>query len=64
MLMDTRSDLEVLVQHIKFIKSLAGTEPWKSGIACETYPGPNCSSDEDIRGENIKSLQRSVELTI
>ncbi|KAF8198835.1 GMC oxidoreductase [Mycena galopus ATCC 62051] len=43
------NDLENLVQHIKYIRSMAETEPWKSGIVREVDPGPNCQTDEDIR---------------
>jgi len=43
------NDLENLVQHIKYIRSMTETEPWKSGIVREMDPGPNCKTDEDIR---------------
>ncbi|KAH8099870.1 GMC oxidoreductase [Cristinia sonorae] len=46
-------DLELLVEHIKFIRKLAQTEPLKSGLVCEIDPGPNATSDEDI-GNYIK----------
>ncbi|KDQ52343.1 GMC oxidoreductase [Jaapia argillacea MUCL 33604] len=42
-------DLENLVQHVKFIKSMADTEPWKSGIVREVDPGPECTTDQQIR---------------
>ncbi|KAJ7466573.1 GMC oxidoreductase [Mycena galericulata] len=47
-------DLESLVQHIKFIRTMAKTEPLKSGILREVDPGPNCVTDQDIR-EYIKN---------
>ncbi|KAJ7230526.1 GMC oxidoreductase [Mycena pura] len=43
------NDLENLVQHIKYIRSMTEVEPWKSGVVCEVDPGPNCETDEDIR---------------
>lgn len=43
-------DLENLVQHVKFIKSMEHTEPWKSGTVKALDPAPNCSTDEQIRG--------------
>ena len=43
-------DLELLVEHIKFIRRLAQTEPLKSGVTSEVDPGPNAVSDEDIAG--------------
>ncbi|KAJ7157930.1 GMC oxidoreductase [Mycena crocata] len=47
-------DLEILVQHIKYARSMAETEPFKSGVVREIDPGPNCKSDDDIR-EYIKN---------
>ncbi|KAJ7431056.1 GMC oxidoreductase [Mycena galericulata] len=47
-------DLESMVQHIKFIRTMAKTEPLKSGILREVDPGPNCVTDQDIR-EYIKN---------
>ncbi|KAJ7637777.1 GMC oxidoreductase [Mycena rosella] len=38
-----------LVQHIKYIRSMKNTEPWKSSVVREMDPGPNCQTDEDIR---------------
>ncbi|KAH9476794.1 GMC oxidoreductase family protein Mala s 12 [Psilocybe cubensis] len=61
--LESNTDLEVLVQHIKFIKSLANTEPWKSGIIREVYPGPNYSSDRDIR-EYVKEHVLTIWHTI
>ncbi|EIM84584.1 GMC oxidoreductase [Stereum hirsutum FP-91666 SS1] len=43
------SDLENLVQHIKFIKSMENTEPWKSGTVKALDPAPNCTTDPEIR---------------
>ncbi|KAJ6573700.1 GMC oxidoreductase [Mycena sp. CBHHK59/15] len=43
------NDLENLVQHIKYVRSMSNTEPWKSGVVRELDPGPNCQTDEDIR---------------
>ncbi|KAJ6452435.1 GMC oxidoreductase [Mycena sanguinolenta] len=43
------NDLENLVQHIKYIRTMSETEPWKSGIVREMDPGPNCRTDEEIR---------------
>ncbi|KAF8171014.1 GMC oxidoreductase [Mycena galopus ATCC 62051] len=43
------NDLENIVQHIKYIRSMSDTEPWKSGVVREMDPGPNCQTDEDIR---------------
>jgi len=42
-------DLEILVQHIKFLRRIRDVEPWKSGILREVLPGPSCDSDDDIR---------------
>lgn len=46
-------DLENLVQHIKFIKSMENTEPWKSGTTKALDPAPNCSTESEIRGESL-----------
>ncbi|KAJ7841204.1 GMC oxidoreductase [Mycena olivaceomarginata] len=43
------SDLENLVQHIKYIRSMTDTEPWKSGVVREIDPGPDYQTDEDLR---------------
>lgn len=45
-------DLELLVQHLKFIRSLNEIEPWKSAIVREVQPGPACETDEHIYGTN------------
>ncbi|KAJ6501837.1 GMC oxidoreductase [Mycena vulgaris] len=47
-------DLEILVQHIKYIRSMIHTEPFKSGVVREMDPGPECVTDDDIR-EYIKN---------
>ncbi|PPR06211.1 hypothetical protein CVT26_005470 [Gymnopilus dilepis] len=47
-------DLEMLIQHMKFVRSMRDTEPWKSGIVREVLPGPDYQSDDDLR-EYIKS---------
>nr|GAT54545.1 GMC oxidoreductase [Mycena chlorophos] len=43
------SDLENLVQHIKYIRTMPDTEPWKSGIVREMDPGPKYQTDEELR---------------
>ncbi|KAF7331343.1 GMC oxidoreductase [Mycena kentingensis (nom. inval.)] len=43
------NDLENLVQHIKFIRSMADTEPFKSAIVRECDPGPAYKTDEELR---------------
>ncbi|KAG6909079.1 hypothetical protein DXG01_002060 [Tephrocybe rancida] len=44
------SDMDLLVQGIKYIRSIAETEPTKSAyVGKELEPGPKCISDEDIR---------------
>ncbi|KAJ6490230.1 GMC oxidoreductase [Mycena vitilis] len=47
-------DLEILVQHIKYARTMVETEPFKSGVVREIDPGPDCVSDEEIR-EYIKN---------
>ncbi|KAF8587124.1 GMC oxidoreductase [Ramaria rubella] len=49
-------DLEMMVQHIKFIRSMVDVEPWKSTVACEIDPGPKCTTDDEIR-EYVKNFQ-------
>lgn len=44
------ADLEMLVQHFKFTRTMASIEPWKSAIVSEVDPGPHCATDEDIKG--------------
>jgi hypothetical protein len=48
--LDEDVDLEILAQHVKFIRSLREIEPWKSNIIREVTPGPACKTDEDITG--------------
>lgn len=43
-------DLEVMVQEFKYIRSLCDVEPWKSGMHREVDPGPECQTDDQIRG--------------
>ncbi|KAF5376948.1 hypothetical protein D9615_007272 [Tricholomella constricta] len=44
------SDLELLVESFKYLRHLAATEPFKSGIVgAELEPGPECKTDEQIR---------------
>ncbi|KAJ7468734.1 GMC oxidoreductase [Mycena latifolia] len=47
-------DLEILVQHVKFIRTMLDTEPFKSGVVREMDPGRDCVTDQDIR-EYIKN---------
>ncbi|KAJ7636186.1 GMC oxidoreductase [Roridomyces roridus] len=56
-------DLELHVQHIKYIRGLAATEPMKSAIVREVDPGPEYISDEDIR-EYIKKYHWTTWHTI
>lgn len=44
-------DLELLTEHVKYIKNeIATTDPFKSGVVREVDPGPDTTSDEAIRG--------------
>ncbi|KAF8492466.1 GMC oxidoreductase [Gautieria morchelliformis] len=52
-------DLEMLVQHVKFVKSMMNVEPWKSLVAREVDPGPQCTTDEAMR-EYIKNTHGPV----
>ena len=47
------ADLEIMVQHIKFAKSMIDIEPWKSLVAREVDPGPKCTTDQEIRGASV-----------
>jgi choline dehydrogenase-like flavoprotein len=49
----TPTDLEMLVQHLKFVRTLAEVEPWKSTLGREVGPGATCTTDEEIRGSFI-----------
>ncbi|KAJ7191837.1 GMC oxidoreductase, partial [Mycena pura] len=51
-------DLEILVQHVKYIRSMAETEPFKSGVVREVVPGPDCTTEADIR-EYIKNTHKT-----
>jgi len=44
------ADLDALVQTVKYARSLNEVEPWKSGNNRELDPGPECKTDEQIRG--------------
>ena len=46
-----RIDLEILVKGFRFIRRMAETEPFKSGIVREVDPGVDQTSDEQLRGE-------------
>lgn len=50
---NTLPDLELLVQHFKFMKALSQVEPMNSIIAHEEDPKMNCTTDEEIRGSSI-----------
>ena len=43
-------DLELMVQNFKYTRSLCDVEPWKSGVHREIDPGPECQTDDQIRG--------------
>ncbi|KAJ7886669.1 GMC oxidoreductase [Mycena leptocephala] len=43
------SNLEILVQHIKYIRTMVDIEPFQSGVVREVDPGPNYVTDQDIR---------------
>ncbi|KAJ7191624.1 GMC oxidoreductase [Mycena pura] len=51
-------DLEILVQHVKYIRSMAETEPFKSGVVREVVPGPDCTTEAAIR-EYIKNTHKT-----
>ncbi|KAH9476793.1 GMC oxidoreductase family protein Mala s 12 [Psilocybe cubensis] len=57
--LESETDLEVLAQHVKFIKSLADTEPWKSGIIRETDPGEHLKTDNEIK-EYVKNCIATI----
>ncbi|KAF7797941.1 hypothetical protein EIP86_009148 [Pleurotus ostreatoroseus] len=44
-----RIDLEILVKGFRFIRRMAETEPFKSGIVREVDPGVDQTSDEQLR---------------
>ncbi|KAJ3512055.1 hypothetical protein NLJ89_g3742 [Agrocybe chaxingu] len=41
--------LEILVEQVKYIRSMIQTEPFKSGVVREVDPGPNVQTDEQMR---------------
>ncbi|KAJ7144101.1 hypothetical protein C8R44DRAFT_725089 [Mycena epipterygia] len=43
------NDFELLVQHIKYIRTMSDTEPFNSGVLRGADPGPKCVTDQDIR---------------
>ncbi|KAJ7458937.1 GMC oxidoreductase [Mycena latifolia] len=47
-------DLQLMVQHVKYIRTMLETEPFKSGIVREMDPGAKYATDEEIR-EYIKN---------
>ena len=57
------SDLEILVHMVKFIRSIVEVEPWKSSGAKEAHPGPECTSDDDIK-RRCTLWRRSVRFLI
>ena len=58
--LDCVADMELLVQHVKFAKAMINVEPWKATVACEVDPGPNCTTDADIRGSSIMRFCRVI----
>ncbi|OBZ65934.1 Glucose oxidase [Grifola frondosa] len=48
-------DLDILVQSIKFVRKLAQTEPFKSGVVREVDPGPKCVTDQELK-EYVKNF--------
>jgi hypothetical protein len=44
-------DLKVLLESVKYIRSLTDTEPFASHCVQEVLPGPNCESDDDVESE-------------
>ncbi|KAF8872796.1 GMC oxidoreductase [Gymnopilus junonius] len=56
---ESNIDLEIMLQMVKFVRSLKEVEPWKSGTVKEVFPGPDCVTDDDLRGfikENLISI--------
>jgi hypothetical protein len=45
-------DMEILLQHVKYIRSMCEIEPWKSGVIREVDPGPEYATDEQLRGKS------------
>lgn len=56
---EERYDLDSMVEQVKFNRKLAQTEPMKSILGPEVYPGPDTSTDEQI----AKWLQDTVSTT-
>lgn len=57
------ADLEMMVQHLKFIRSVTSMELWKSAIIREVDPGPQCTTDEEIRSSFIAFFLKCYSLT-
>lgn len=55
-------DIKVLIEHVKFVRSLTETEPFKSNCK-EVQPGPACATDEQI-ADYIKSIHTTTFHTI
>lgn len=45
------ADLDIFVEHIKFVRKISQTEPFKSGAFKELDPGPECVTDEQMKGK-------------
>ncbi|KAF8958575.1 GMC oxidoreductase [Flammula alnicola] len=43
------ADIEILVQQIKYLRTLHEVEPWKSGVVREVDPGPSSLADSDLQ---------------
>lgn len=56
-------DFELLVQTVKYARSLSEVEPWKSDNNHELDPGPQCKTDEQIR-EWVKNANSTTWHTI
>ncbi|KAL0952842.1 hypothetical protein HGRIS_007067 [Hohenbuehelia grisea] len=62
-LLEGHHHLEILVQHMKFVRKLAATEPWKSDIVREVDPGLEVTTDEQMR-EYIKKYHSTAWHTV
>ncbi|KAI0788170.1 GMC oxidoreductase [Fomes fomentarius] len=49
-------DLDILVESMKFVRKLAATEAWGAVSEAEVIPGPEVTSDEQLREHISKSL--------
>ena len=49
-------DLDLMVEHIKFARKLSQTDPFKSEVLREVDPGPECVTDEDMKGHSLFSI--------